>query len=163
MFGEPSDKEGECNARLFIADNYGDGSASIRCQLALNHDGLHKEEFERHGHMVTITWAVDERKRCDHGCGRWDHAHSSKYDDDGAPSCPRDADDHAFSDCTYCNPDEEGKACEACGKTYYYEDGHKRHCPGQPFACTDCGENGVGYHGCPRSTDGSLDEFAEDP
>jgi hypothetical protein len=74
MFGEPSDVDGACNARLFIADNYGDNSATIRCQLAPGHDGPNREQFERQG-PVTITWTVDERERCDHGCGQWDHDH----------------------------------------------------------------------------------------
>lgn len=158
MFGTPADKDGECNARLFISDDYGDNSATIRCQLAPKHEGLHQEQFEREGGMVSITWAADERKKCDHGCGQWRHAH-----DDESVKCPKDADDHEYSDCSYCNPGEEGTACEECGKTYYFERGHKLHCPGQPFACTDCGENGFGCHVCPRSTDGSLDELTEEP
>lgn len=79
MFGEPPDAESACNARLFIADNYGDNSSTMRCQLAPNHDGPHKEQFERENddgnNVVVITWTKDERKRCDHGCGQWDHAH----------------------------------------------------------------------------------------
>jgi len=46
MFGEPEDLESACNARLFSADNYGDGSATIRCQLSPGHDGVHREQFE---------------------------------------------------------------------------------------------------------------------
>jgi hypothetical protein len=163
MFGEPEDVETECNARLFIGDNYGDGTATMRCQLAPNHDGLHKEEFDRDGGTVTITWAVDERKKCSHGCGQWDHAHR-----DDNIKCPKDADDHEYSDCTFCHPDKEGKTCAECNKTYYYEGGHKRHCSGQPFACTDCGENGFGVHVCPKAQEAFLDrggddEFSEDP
>lgn len=30
MFGEPSDVEGQCNARLFIGDNYGDEHMILR-------------------------------------------------------------------------------------------------------------------------------------
>jgi hypothetical protein len=160
MFGEPKDAANECNARLFIADNYGDGSATIRCQLAPNHEGLHKEEFEREGGLVTITWVADERQKCDHGCGQWRHDHDRNSE---TVKCPKDADDHEFSDCTFCHPGKEAKTCEECDKPYYYEAGHKRHCPGQPFACTDCGENGHGFHVCPKSLDGSFDEFAEDP
>jgi len=143
MFGEPSDVEGECNACLFIADNYGDNSATIRCQLAPNHEGLHREQFEREGGAVTITWAVDERKKCDHGCGRWRHDH---HRDDESIACPKDADDHEFSDCAYCHPGEEAKTCAACSKPYYYEGGHKRHCPkgtSRPedaVPCPACGE-----------------------
>lgn len=94
MFGEPQDVDGECNARLFIADNYGDNSATIRCQLAPNHEGSHREQFEREGGQVTITWIADERRKCDHDCGQWEHDHRSE-----TIQCPRDADDHEYSDC----------------------------------------------------------------
>lgn len=170
MLGEPSDEESECNARLFIADNYGDGTATIRCQLAPGHEGLHQEQFERNGHMVTITWAIDERERCDHACGQWDHDHRGRYDED-AIQCPRDADDHEYSDCAYCHPGETSQTCVHCGKTYYYEEGHLRHCSKKPFTCAVCGESGVGNHdwpsGCPKARDvalarGTADEFAID-
>lgn len=159
MFGEPEDEDGECNARLFIADNYGDNSSTIRCPLPAGHEGLHREEFEREGGPVTITWAADERKRCDHGCGQWRHAH-----DNESISCPRDADEHEFSDCAYCLPDQAPQTCSACGGTYYYEVGHRRHCG--PFSCTDCGAIGVGRHKCPKAVEaflarGAPDEFAE--
>jgi hypothetical protein len=170
MHGEPDDTEGECNARLFIGDNYGDGTATMRCQLALDHEGLHQEQFERKGGPVTITWAADERERCDHGCGQWDHAHGSRHDDD-AIRCPRDADDHEYSDCAFCHAGEEPQTCAACGGTHYYEEGHKRHCPKAPFSCVVCGESGIGPHdwpgGCPKQREallarGTADEFAED-
>ena len=148
MFGEPQDKDGECNAHLSVADNYGDGSATIRCQLAPGHDGVHREEFERRGGTVTITWVADERERCDHGCGQWRHMHR-----DESVACPKDAADHEFPDCAFCNVGDPALTCAACGKTYYYEQGHKRHCPGEPFACTDCGENGVGVHACQKIND----------
>ena len=125
MFGEPEDTEDECNARLFIADNYGDGTATMRCQLPLGHVGLHQEQFDRKGGPVTITWTADERRRCDHGCGRWDHEHRGGLDE----GCPRYADAHEFSDCAHCHPGEEAKTCAACGTPHYYEEGHRRHCP----------------------------------
>ena len=170
MFGEPQDEESECNARLFIADNYGDGSATIRCQLAPSHEGLHKEEFMREGGLVTITWVADERERCDHGCGQWDHAHGSRYDDN-AVQCSKDADDHEYSDCAYCHPGDPSLTCGHCGKTHFYEEGHLRHCTMKPFTCAICGESGVGNHdwpsGCPKQREmglagGVADEFAED-
>ena len=162
MWGEPEDNNGECNARLFIGDNYGDGTATMRCQLAPNHDGLHREEFEREGGAVTITWVTDERKRCDHGCGQWRHAHKSRYDDDAIP-CPSDADDHEFSDCAFCNPDQPPQTCEHCAKITYYKEGHLRECAMKPFTCAICGESGVGNHdwpsGCPKS---DRDVIADD-
>lgn len=123
MFGEPSDVDGECNARLFLGDNYGDGTTTMRCQLPPDHTDLHREQFEREGGMVTITWVTDERERCDHGCGQWRHDHH-----DENVVCPRDTADHEFSDCAYCHPGIESKRCLACGKMYYYEEGHRRQC-----------------------------------
>lgn len=34
MFGPPEDKPGECNARLFIGDDFGDNTTTMRCGLA---------------------------------------------------------------------------------------------------------------------------------
>lgn len=162
MFGEPSDVSGECNALLFIADNYGDNEATIRCQLPLGHDDVHREQFERRGGMVTITWASDERKKCDHGCGQWTHAHRESI------VCPQDAADHEFSDCAYCHPGKSPLTCGHCGKTHYYEEGHLRHCAKKPFTCAICGESGIGNHdwpsGCPKEREdflarGTADEY----
>jgi hypothetical protein len=169
MFGEPTDESDECNARLFLADNYGDGTTTMRCQRSPHHEGLHQEQFERSGHMVTITWVVDERKRCNHGCGQWDHAHGRPHDA-SVIQCPKNADDHERSDCTYCHPGEPPLTCGACGKTHYYTEGHKRHCPKEPYTCTICGESGAGPHiwpYCPKAREASLargtaDEFTGD-
>jgi hypothetical protein len=62
MFGPPKDVEGECNARLYIADDYGDNTATMRCQLEPGHDGPHREEYQRHGKPVVVTWHVDDRE-----------------------------------------------------------------------------------------------------
>jgi hypothetical protein len=62
MFGEPKDVDGECNARLFLADNYGDNHCTIRCQLSPNHEGPHEENFKQRGKPAKITWEVDERE-----------------------------------------------------------------------------------------------------
>jgi len=62
MFGEPEDVEGECNARLYIADNFGDNHATMRCQLSKGHDGSHQEVFHRDGGEVRVTWEGDERE-----------------------------------------------------------------------------------------------------
>jgi len=64
MYGLPELVEGECNAILEIADDYGDNSATIRCQLEPEHEGPHKEVFQRDGMPVVITWHGDERKVC---------------------------------------------------------------------------------------------------
>ena len=56
MFGPPKDTLGECNARLSIGDDYGDNSATMRCQLLPGHDGPHQEEFNANGGKVLVTW-----------------------------------------------------------------------------------------------------------
>ena len=65
MNGPSKDVPGECNARLFIGDDYGDNSATIRCQLLPGHDGPHKECYNAgyHGdeNNVTITWDKEVR------------------------------------------------------------------------------------------------------
>lgn len=66
MFGEPKDVPGECNAHLYIGDNFGDNHATIRCSLAPGHSGPHKEEFERQSKPVTITWWLDEKEEDGH-------------------------------------------------------------------------------------------------
>jgi hypothetical protein len=65
MFGPPQDVNGECNARLYIGDDYGDNRATMRCQLKPGHEGPHKEVYGQNGRdkKVTITWWDDDRKR----------------------------------------------------------------------------------------------------
>ena len=62
MFGSPKDVAGECNDRLFLADDYGDNDCTIRCSLSPKHKGLHKESFLWEGKRVTITWEFEKRK-----------------------------------------------------------------------------------------------------
>jgi hypothetical protein len=68
MYGAPPDVDGECNARLFLGDDHGDGTCTVRCQLQPDHDGRHSEKCrtgEDHGppegHEVSVTWAGDDR------------------------------------------------------------------------------------------------------
>lgn len=51
-----------CSAELHIADDFGDNHATMRCQLRPGHEGLHREEYERNGGIVSITWACDDRE-----------------------------------------------------------------------------------------------------
>lgn len=61
MFGPPKDVIGECNARLYLGDDYGDNVCTFRCQLHPGHSGPHQEAPERGGGKVSVTWDVDER------------------------------------------------------------------------------------------------------
>lgn len=67
---EPEDVEGECNAHLYIGDNYGDNRATIRCGFPEGHNGEHREVFhrrDRNGEIrqCIVTWEHDERCRHD--------------------------------------------------------------------------------------------------
>jgi hypothetical protein len=121
MFGEPKDVNGECNARLYLGDDYGDNTCTIRCTLTLGHGGPHRETC-RDG-TVIILFDRDERKKCDHGCGQW-----NDHDDD--VTCPKNAADHDLDTCRFCNDGLDPKICEHCGANYY----GLRHllCPNRP-------------------------------
>ena len=65
MLGPPKDVKGECNARLFLGDDYGDNECTCRCMLKPGHTGPHEERFERgpseKKNEVKIIWTVDEK------------------------------------------------------------------------------------------------------
>ena len=131
MFNEAKDVPGECNARLYCADDYGDNSTTFRCTREAAHDGLHRETFEREGGAgtVTIEWEHDERKKCSHNCGQWEREHHD------TETCPRYAFDHNLSTCAFCNPGETPTPCSACGALHYGSRHYK--CPGaEPTADT---------------------------
>ncbi len=60
MYGKPKDVTGQCNARLYLSDDYGDGTCTVMCQLLPNHEGLHQEITGED--PVTITWKLDQRE-----------------------------------------------------------------------------------------------------
>lgn len=104
MFGEPKDVEGECNARLYLADNYGDGSCTIRCKLDPGHGGDHEESFERDGHPVKIIWEQDESFVCSNCGDRADRDHEHE----GTccrpcPKCGRKVKHYGSSDIEHCS------------------------------------------------------------
>jgi len=54
-----------CRATLVLGDDYGDNSATFRCDLPLGHEGNHVETFHRESRTgektpVTVTWVEDE-------------------------------------------------------------------------------------------------------
>lgn len=60
---EPEDVPGECNARLYLADNYGDNHATLRCQREPGHVGFHREEYLNSvAGEVAVTWEKDTRE-----------------------------------------------------------------------------------------------------
>ena len=98
MYGEPKDIDGECNARLSIADDAGDNSGTMRCQLEPGHDGPHKEVYNRSivsydcepmseaSSEVVVTW---------HGCDRKEHQKwDAKYVSEYGPHCDKCYNDH---------------------------------------------------------------------
>lgn len=56
---EPKDVEGECNAHLYIADNFSDNHATMRCELKPEHEGMHHEIYR--GGTVIVLWEHDDR------------------------------------------------------------------------------------------------------
>lgn len=60
-YGEPIDVLGECNAHLYIGDNFGDNHATMRCKLPKGHEGEHKEEYLSGGEPVVVIWLENER------------------------------------------------------------------------------------------------------
>jgi hypothetical protein len=68
MNGPPNDVDGECNARLFLGDDYGDNSCTFRCTAKPGHDGAHIETSGLPKNPVTVMWQLDQRFSCDkHG------------------------------------------------------------------------------------------------
>ena len=58
----------KCGACLFLGDDYGDNTCTIKCGLEPEHIGLHQKVFVRKDQHVTITWHTDERYNCEkHG------------------------------------------------------------------------------------------------
>ncbi len=55
-------KSGKCNARLYLGDDYGDGTCTMKCGLHEKHIGNHEEIFLRNSDEVFISWKVDERR-----------------------------------------------------------------------------------------------------
>lgn len=63
MFGHTEDVKGECNARLYCGDDFGDNETTFRCQLKPKHKGKHCEKFSQPWVKyaeVIIKWDVDE-------------------------------------------------------------------------------------------------------
>jgi len=63
-----TDVEGECNARLFISDDYGDNCRTLRCPHEPGHPGDHVVKITGFNGTATILWTTDERFVCErHG------------------------------------------------------------------------------------------------
>ena len=109
MFEKPKDIPGECNARLYLGDDYGDNSTTMRCQLPEGHDGVHQETFSRDDTPVVITWHIDESYHCPK------HGHVSDWGgDDRCWDCLQE-----LPDCQSCGglgfkPARDNATCTAC-------------------------------------------------
>lgn len=64
MFGPPEDVPGDCNARLYIGDDYGDNRATMRCAEPAGHEPPHCEVFGGGQQHAVVTWTEDERAVC---------------------------------------------------------------------------------------------------
>jgi hypothetical protein len=56
----PKDITGQCNAHLYLSDDFSDSHITIRCNLKERHKGKHQNCFGR----GTVTWEKDERYVC---------------------------------------------------------------------------------------------------
>lgn len=54
---KPKDVSGECNAHIYIGDDWGDGTATFRCDLPKGHKCQHRDLFNR----GVMFWNEDER------------------------------------------------------------------------------------------------------
>ncbi len=111
MYGEPKDVDGECNARLSIADDAGDGSGTMRCQLETGHEGSHREVYNRlivsyddepmseAGAEVVVTWYGCEREERQ----KWDTKYAAEY----GPYCESCHTDH-HGPCSVEDGSEDG-------------------------------------------------------
>lgn len=73
MFEPPKDVPGECNARLYVGDDYGDNTSTFRCGQEPGHAGPHRETFVRdredEAGRVVVEWDRDESAVCTR-CGK---------------------------------------------------------------------------------------------
>lgn len=57
-----------CTGKLEIGDNYGDNSATMKCQLLKGHRGPHQEQWNGYGNRrglvihATLTWVQKKAK-----------------------------------------------------------------------------------------------------
>lgn len=58
--GPQPDRPGKCNAVLSIGDDYGDNSATMKCQLDPGHDGPHVEDWESGKYKCHLEWKEDD-------------------------------------------------------------------------------------------------------
>jgi hypothetical protein len=127
MYGPEPTKPGECGARLWIGDDYGDNSATMVCRLPEGHEGWHEETWGQEGERKLIRWEKDQRKRCQH-CGKWEH----ECDSDGSTGCPRYSYTHHFMTCPVCikehdlHPTPEDYA-EAEAEREHWQEWDERH------------------------------------
>lgn len=52
--------DGICHAVCYIGDDFGDNSATFRCQLEKLHSDMHEEKFQRDGRQFSMRWEGDE-------------------------------------------------------------------------------------------------------
>ncbi len=68
MSDSTKDIESECNARLYLADDYGDNPCTFRCRLSPGHLGEHTVIFATKNDSIPyramISWHEDESSKC---------------------------------------------------------------------------------------------------
>jgi len=64
----PKDIPGECNARIYVWEDYnGDSYSGVRCSLKEGHEGFHKASYndEYRAGDIIIQWEKDSREWCE--------------------------------------------------------------------------------------------------
>ena len=130
----PKDVEGECNARLFLADDHGDNGTTFRCQRRPGHAHGHRERFPQPGGngTVTVFWPIDESAICSN-CGKRE-ARGRMEDGQCCFTCPTCGKTRSI---VYRG--EDGQCCfvcPACGERRDQEDRQDGTCC---YPCSKCG------------------------
>lgn len=90
MSDKPEDVASRCNARLYLADDYGDNTCTFCCQLDEGHGGKHNAAFNmgmnaETSNLVEVTWEQD--MRCYHEFVECEH--EWKVDGEGWWRCEK--------------------------------------------------------------------------
>jgi hypothetical protein len=135
MFGPQKDKPNQCNARMFLGDDYGDNDATFRCQLPVGHEGPHQEKFERKQMAPTDIWP-NPPKSCGKAVISWEF--DERFD------CPYHGVQNT-SECRVCDDARRNYEHEnACEKCFGYGD-----ISGETL-CVRCAGTGYDPEKCPE-------------
>lgn len=110
MFDQTTNIPTKCGACLYLGDDFGDNTATLRCTEPIEHHPPHRKLYVRRdgSQRIEVTWTEDEREQCAECKMKVD---STAYCD----GCKNDLcipclDKRQPSNCTTCY----GTFCEKC-------------------------------------------------